>query len=261
MTELSNLQDQFQCFIRSGESEISDAIVPTESVSVATRLGIYRDAYKLRLIESLTTSFPALHSYLGTEEFQKLCCAYIDNHPSSYRSIRWYGDALSAYVKKYYDKPYSYLSELADFEWNMTLAFDAADDAVLRVEDMANVAPESWADLQFTLHSSVMRLNYSWNTIPIWQALINDHELPQWNKSAHPVPWVLWRSPDYMIQFYSLSEAEAWALDAIIQGGSFGALCDGLCQWIPMEEVGMRAASYLKNWIQSGFLSQLNNSE
>ena len=54
------LQDQFQQFILTGLPGINESIVATELVSVDTRLAIYRDGYKLRLIESLTTNFPAL---------------------------------------------------------------------------------------------------------------------------------------------------------------------------------------------------------
>lgn len=257
MNELLHVQDEFQRFILLGHSTINELIVSDTLVPVETRLGIYRDAYKLRLIESLTTTFPALHVYLGTEAFQKLCSAYINAHPSSYRSIRWYGDVLAEFIKHYYDKPYAYLAELAEFEWKMSLAFDAADDCVLRIDEMAAVPPESWAGLQFIMHSSVQRLNYHWNIIPVWQALVNDTDLPEWISNQRVTPWIVWRSPDYMIQFYSLSEEEAWALDAVMQGLSFGELCEGLCQWIEAEEVGMRAASYLKHWIQSGMLARL----
>ncbi|MBL7480453.1 HvfC/BufC N-terminal domain-containing protein [Legionella bononiensis] len=261
MTELLNLQSQFQKFLLTGHSDIKNSIEQTERVLIDTRLGIYRDAYKLRLIESLTTSYPALHAYLGTEEFNKLCSSYIDAHPSTYRSIRWYGDALADFVQHYYDKPYAYLAELADFEWKMTLAFDAADDQVLRIQDMGNVPAESWAGLQFTLHPSVQRLNYFWNAIPVWHTLINDQDLPEWNKSANAVSWVVWRTQDYLIQYYSLSEEEAWALDAVRQGLSFGELCEGLCHWVAVDEVGMRAASFLKSWIQNGILSHLLSSD
>ncbi|MCL9684689.1 HvfC/BufC N-terminal domain-containing protein [Legionella maioricensis] len=257
MTELPHTQEQFQKFIFSGQSEINDSIVQTERVSVDTRLAIYRDAYKLRLIESLTTTFPAVHAYLGTEAFEEVCNSYIDAHPSSYRSIRWFGDVLAEFLQNYYAKKYSFLAELADFEWKMTLAFDAADKSVLHIADMANVPPESWAGMKFTLHPSVQRVNYFWNAIPLWQTLINDHELPELENASVATSWILWRSPDYIIQFYSLSEEEAWAIDALIQGLSFGQLCEGLCQWINAEEVGLRAASYLKNWIQNGMVSEL----
>jgi hypothetical protein len=257
MTELTRVQEQFQKFIFSGQSEINKSIVQTERVSVDTRLAIYRDAYKLRLIESLTTTFPAVHAYLGTEAFQEVCTNYIAAHPSSYRSIRWFGDVLAEFLRNYYEKKYSFLAELADFEWKMTLAFDAKDTQVLHIADMANVSPESWVGMQFILHPSIQRVNYFWNAIPLWQTLINDQELPELQSASIATSWILWRSPDYIIQFYSLSEEEAWAIDALIQGLSFGQLCEGLCQWINAEEVGLRAASYLKNWIQNGMVSEL----
>lgn len=261
MNDLFYLQDQLQHFILSGNSEIIDAIIPTERVSADDRLAIYRDAYRLRLIESLSTSFPALHLYLGTEEFKKLCASYIDQNPSSYRSVRWFGDALSEFLKRYYDKSCAYLAELADFEWKMTLAFDAADDPVLTIDDMAVVPPEAWAGMRFILHSSVQRLNYCWNAISVWQGLVHDRDLPAWSDNSKATSWVLWRSSDYLVQFYSMTEEEAWALDAVIQGLSFGVLCEGLCRWVTAEEVGMKAASYLKGWIQKGILSQRVSSD
>ncbi|ARB92043.1 DUF2063 domain-containing protein [Legionella longbeachae] len=256
MTELLNLQEQFQKFLLSGQSNIVDSIIQTELVSADTRLGIYRDAYRLRLIECLSSNFPALHTYLGTEQFNELATLYINAHPSSYRSIRWYGDLLPDFIKSQYPQ-YPNLAELADFEWKMSLAFDAVDAHVVRVEDMASVAPEAWGGLQFILHPSLQRINYVCNSIPLWQALTHEQKLPELQQSSEPTAWVLWRKPEYLIQFYSLSCEEAWALDNLLQGISFGTLCEGLCHWINPEEVGMQAASYLKGWIQNGMISQL----
>ncbi|KGP62544.1 hypothetical protein EP47_11120 [Legionella norrlandica] len=260
MSTLLTLQKQFQEFIYSGQSSIKESIVQTELVPSETRLGIYKDSYRLRLIECLAANYPTLHAYLGTEEFEKLSTGYIAAYPSSYRSIRWYGDLLPEFIKNYYSKSCYYLYELAELEWKMTLAFDAADDSVVKVEDMAYIPPESWPNMQFVLHPSVHRLNFYWNVFPLWQTLTNNQDIPELNDSPIATAWVLWRGKDYIIQYYSLSEEEAWALDAMIQGMSFGALCEGLCQWIPEEEVGMKAASYLKNWIQNGLLSQCNTN-
>ncbi|HAT8907783.1 TPA: DUF2063 domain-containing protein [Legionella pneumophila subsp. pneumophila] len=256
MKSLLTLQAQFQEFIYSGQGSIKESIVPTKLVSTETRLNIYKDGYRLRLIECLAANYPALYAYLGTEEFEKLSARYIDSYPSAYRSIRWYGDRLPELIKKYYAKSCYYLYELAELEWKMTLAFDAADDTVLNVEEMAAVPPESWAEMGFVLHSSVHRLDFCWNVFSLWQALVNNLEIPELKDSPAATGWVLWRGQNYIIQYYSLSEEEAWALDALIQGSSFGAICEGLCQWMPAEEVGMKAASYLKNWIQNGLLSQ-----
>ncbi len=258
MNELAQLQQQFQQFILSSQAEIKKSIVQTETVSVDMRLAIYKDAYKLRLIECLTVSFPAVHSYLGTEAFSEVCGSYIEAYPSTYRSIRWFGDRLAEFLYSYYDKKYSFLAELADFEWKMTLAFDAPDKPVVEVADMATVPAESWEGMKFTFHPSIQRLNYFWNAIPLWQALVKDEDLPELHQATKTTSWVLWRAPDYINQFCSLSEQEAWALDTLINGLPFGHLCEGLCQWMPAEEVGMHAASYLKSWIQSGMVSELH---
>lgn len=258
MNDLAQLQQQFQQFILSSQAGIKKSIVQTESVSVDTRLAIYQDAYKLRLIECLTVSFPAVHSYLGTEAFSEVCERYIEHYPSTYRSIRWFGDRLAEFLGGYYDKKYFFLVELADFEWKMTLAFDAPDKSVVQVADMATVPAEAWGDMTFTLHPSIQRVNYFWNAVPLWQALVNDEDLPELHQETQITSWMLWRAPDYMTQFCSLSEQEAWALDTLISGLSFGRLCEGLCQWMPADEVGMQAASYLKNWIQSGMVAELH---
>jgi hypothetical protein len=238
MSTLEQLQANFQQYILSGESDIIHSILSTKEVSADKRLSIYRDAYGFRLIECLATNFPSLHSYLGTEEFHNLCRSFIHEHPSSFRSIRWFGDALADFIKKYYTTRYAFLAELADFEWKMTLAFDAEDASVVKIEDMAAVPADAWGDLSFSVHPSAQRVNYSWNVIPLWQALAADEELPSMNESTIK-PWLIWRNQDYLIKFYSLSQEEAWMLDGIKQGLSF-------------------AASYLKSWIQKGILSQLH---
>ena len=257
MSVLLKLQEEFQRFLLTGQSDIDLSIVSTEKVGAETRLGVYKNAYKLRLIESLTVSYPGLYQYLGTEGFEKLAHAYIDANPSNYRSIRWYGDTLAEFIHGYYKKDFAYLAELAEFEWKMSLAFDAADEEVVRIEDMARVQPESWASLQFIAHPSIQRMSFFWNVVPIWQALIKEQDIPELIQQKEATGWVAWRAPDLVVQFYSLAPEEAWALDVTMQGLSFGELCEGLCQWVAVDEVGLRAASYLKNWIQKGMLAKL----
>ena len=76
------------------------------------------------------------------------------------------------------------------------------------------------------------------------------------SKNAIVEPWVLWRHA-YLNRFYLLPEDEAWAMDAWLEGRPFGELCEGLCQWHAEEAVGPRAASLLKNWIQSGLVTEI----
>ena len=59
------------------------------------RLGIYRDAYRVRLIEALDDIYSVLHKLLGDETFVSLAEMFIAANPSVHRSIRWYGRELA----------------------------------------------------------------------------------------------------------------------------------------------------------------------
>lgn len=245
MRNLERLQDQFQNYLLTNQREIQKSIVNTEKVSVDQRLFIYLDGYRCRLIDCLAANFPMLSSYLGFDDFSALAMDYMALHPSSFRSIRWFGDKLPAFLKLN-NQPF--LAELAEFEWSMTLAFDAADETTLKVEEMATIPPKAWATIRFKPHASLNLMNFNWNTVEIWEALSNESKPPK-PKNTKSETWVLWRR-DYINRYYSLTVDEAWAIDALIKGKTFGELCEGLCHWFDEEEVGRRAASLLKGWIE-----------
>lgn len=256
MPDLLNLQCQFQNYLLANQMAVQQSIVNTEKVSALKRLNIYQDAYRARLLETLASNYPILNRYLGCQAFQKIGDAYIDQYPSPFRSIRWFGDKLPDYLKEDEENSYPYLSELAQFEWTLTLAFDAADEELVALEQMATIPPESWAKMRFITHPSVHCMHFNWNIVAIWQALSKEETPPDPVKSEQPMPWLIWRY-DYKSRFSSLVEDEAWAINTLQQGASFGELCAGLCEWVSEEEVGLRAASLLKGWIQSDLLTKI----
>jgi hypothetical protein len=255
MNALLKVQRQFQEFILKNISGMEDLIQSTQHVTATKRLSIYQEGYQLRLIECLASNYPGLHAYLGHEAFDILSRAYIATHPSSFRSIRWYGAELAAFIRDEYVSGTAFLSELADFEWNMTLAFDAADASVMTVADMAAVPQECWVQMILKMHPSLKRVNYFSNAVLVWQSIVHQKSPPSWQAGTQATAWTIWRSSDHMIHYSSLSEEEAFVLDAMMGNQSFGALCEGLCQWVAEEEVGLRAASYLKGWIEKGVIS------
>jgi hypothetical protein len=257
MRELRKLQTNFQHYLLNGDDGLKQSIVNTKPVSIETRLGIYKDSYQIRLVESLASNYPCLQRLLGEEAFQRLGLAYVVTNPSHFRSIRWFGDQLPNYLQQNPDSNYPYLSEMAEFEWNMTLSFDASDTATVTIEEMATLPAEAWAELVLVLHPSVQRMNFFWNVVPMWQCLVEEKPIGNPVKLEESTPWILWRK-DYLNRFNSLSDEEAWALDSAIKGSTFSDICEGLCQWNEEEAVGMRAASFLKSWIQSGLIARID---
>lgn len=255
MSKLLDVENKFQNYLLHSNHDIFNHVVGTCKVPADIRLGIYENAYRARLHEALMTTYPALQNYLGDEQFEELCFAYIDSHPSEFRSIRWFGDKLDSFMDA--NIPYQefpYLSELAKLEWTMSLVFDAANAPVLQLENMQNVPPEAWGTMRLQIHPSAYRLSFAWNTVQIWQAIdVPTAPHPQQTKPTH---WLFWRK-EHSSQFCSLPEDEAWAINGIINELTFGELCEGLCQWVEEKDAGMHAASLLKGWITAGLISEV----
>lgn len=255
MTRLPQIQDAFQGYLLRGDDAVEALVVGTERVPIATRLSIYGDGYCSRLIEALQANFPVLSELLGEVDFASLGTAYVRSHDSPFFSIRYYGNGLADFLAtapEYSGAPV--LAELARWEWMMTEVFDAADAGAVGVADLAQLAPQEWAELRFGLHPSVRRLALAWNAPQIWNAVSDKEEPPEVEFSAVPVEWVLWRQ-ELRTYFRSLQPGEAGALEAVRDGQSFGELCALLCAEFGEDAAPARAAGFLRGWVESGMLT------
>lgn len=254
MRDLEALQEQFQSYLLQQPSSIENDIIATAKVPAAVRLAIYQNAYYSRLLEVLQQDFAELNALLGEEMFSELAHNYIEAHPSRYKSVRWFGSYLPHFLQltaPYNESPWLY--ELALFEWTLIQAFDACDQPVLTIEEMAAIAPEKWADMRFILQASFSRLNLHWNVVSFWKEKENK---PSLQASEQAIDWVVWRMGQD-VQFYSLSADQAYMLDAMADNQDFGTICAGLCTWVKEEEVALHAAQLLKRFIADQMITMI----
>jgi hypothetical protein len=235
-----------------GDASILAAVNETPDVPVATRLGIYSDAYRIRLHDALASNFPRLQEFLG-DEFSALALQYIDRHPSRFSSIRWYGEQLPAMLRTA-RAAHPWLAELASFEWAVGTAFDAANAAPLTLEALAALSPEQWPALRIEFHPSVQRLQLRTNAPQLFKALTDEQSPPEPGSSDTEHAWLVWRQ-ELATRYRSLGENEAAAFDTMRGGGSFEDLCERLCEWHAEDEVPLHAATLLKQWLHEGCVS------
>jgi hypothetical protein len=255
MSRLTHIQNDFQSFLLRGDAAVEAHVVGTERVPIATRLGIYGEGYRARLIEALQANFPILTKLLGEGDFATLATAYVRAHESPFFSVRYYGNALAEFLATEADYAGApVLAELARWEWAMTEVFDAADAAPIGPGDLARVTPDEWADLRFDWHPSVRRLELAWNAPQIWKAVGDDAEPPEVTLETNPVRWLLWRQ-ELRSYFRSLAAEEALVLDAARQGESFGGVCSLLSGIFGDAAAPAHAASFLRAWVGSGLLT------
>lgn len=254
MSSLLALQRQFQAYVLALEAEIAANIADTAQTDTSTRLAIYANAYRLRLIAALREDYPKLRELLGADGFDQLARTYVACCPSQQPNIRWFGQQLPALLRiqaPYREQPV--LAEMAVFELALRTAFDAADEKVVPMGAVAAIPPHAWPTLRPMLHSSVQRLDLTWNAVAIWQALDRGQAPIAPQRMESPVPWVVWRK-GLNPNFRSLDAGEARALDAVIDGADVQALCEGASTWNAAEEIPALVARWLKTWLADGMV-------
>lgn len=251
---LRDLQTQMQAQVMAGANASPAYVTNAPPLSPAARLGIYQTAYVSRLTGALRTNFVKLHLVLGDDVFDAAAADFIAAHPSTTRSIRWFGSQFSAFLQS--RAPYDaqpILAELARFEWTLSEVFDAGDRLARGRELFLQTPPERWGELSFTFHPTMRILSLHWNTVALWQALDQGADAPAPQKSPDAVHWLLWRH-ELRNLFRSIDNAEFEALTTAMAGLTFAQICERLKEVIDEEQIPLRAAGLLASWADSGIL-------
>ena len=263
MSDLRTLQHDFLAYLLDGDPAIADAIVDQAADSDQggrdTRLGIYANAYRLRLRETLETDHEMLGLYLGDDLWDQLADGYIQDQPSTFRSLRQYGDALPTWLAGHEPfSEHSQIAELAAFERRLLSAFDAPDAPraePAQLAELAERAPEHWPGLTLRFHPSVQPFPVTTDCIPIWQALKAGQTPPP--VESDPATWLLWRGEDRLTEFRSMPEHEALLLTHFLNGGDFADACELLLPFFDAEAIAGSALALLSGWLRDGLVREL----
>jgi hypothetical protein len=256
MTSLEELQRVFARDLLQDSAQATTLITDAPPVPPATRLDVYRNAYSARLVEALETDYPALKHLTGEDVFVDICHAYIRSHPSTYRSLRWYGQRLAGFLEQ--DAVNAAAAEMARFEWGFVEAFDARDVDVLSEPDMAGIAPERWPGITVRFHPSTQRIPLSWNTVENWQAAKEGEPASTPARQTETQSCLIWRE-GLVTRYRTLEPDEARALESMAEGATFAALCEQLSENYEDEiEAALRAASLLKTWLAHGLVTEMS---
>jgi hypothetical protein len=253
---LAELEREVQSHVLAG-GELPAALAALVAPPAEERWRIYTEAYRLRLIEALTAQYPALAARLGADEFAARVDGFITATPSVFRSVRDYGGELGAYLRACGGSlEDELLAELAEFEWQLAGAFDAADLEASTAADVATVPPEGWAALRFRTVPSLRCTPTSTNAVDAWRATQATPPLPP--PPAERIPhadWLIHRR-HFEPEFRPLAPGEGVALAALGGGASFGELCERLAAEHG-EAAALKAATWLKGWLLEGLLRKV----
>ena len=244
---LKQLQSEFKeyLFTGSNEDELAVKIKNINNINSNLRLDIYGNAYFIRLQEALAHDFPVLLALMGDESFGREMADYLQHYPSTNPSLRYIGQNLSLWFKK---KSKYELSELAQLEWAILNAFDAADADHLTADTLHAIPHEQWHQLRFSFHPSISLLTVNSNLFEIWKACLSKNNIPE-IESIYPESLVI-SCTDRGPAIQSISPAYQSLFKALADNKSFGDACDQLSQLELQQNESNIAAQFLTLAIQ-----------
>jgi hypothetical protein len=267
--KLSELQSLFQSAVLTGDAEdaaILDIVAPPRDADRPTMMGVYVNAYRLRLAEFLDEDYPALRVLLGDDDFEALVEAYIDENPSRLRNARWYTTRLPEFMQESESwSANAFAIGLALFERALTDAYDAADAPAQSIETLAEFSPQDWPRLGFTFHPSLRLIEVAAGVLDAYGAATADEDearsaeedegaLEDRPMDANESETIaIWRS-DLDPAYRQLDPDEYLALFEAMEGQSFGDICQLVAFQNEGQSATERLARFLVTWFSEGLV-------
>jgi hypothetical protein len=229
------------------------------------RLGVYANAYFVRIHDALRSDFGALARALGPAAFHDLVKTYLMAHPPSHPSLRHAGEALDRFLETepfagIFARRCAYAADLARLEWALTEAFDAEDAPLLTRQDLSGVAPDAWSGLRLGTSPPLRVLSLRWPVQGVRERFDQEGEEECWDSppalESRATHLRVWRREE-TVYYREIPALEAELLRKLKRGEDFGALCEGVAHVVGEESAAARTAAFLEAWLSAGLLSAL----
>lgn len=145
----------------SVEEMAASYIRPNDRLSSFERLEIYNRQYWFRLITAVSEDFPTLNALLGSERFDPLILAYLNENPSTSWTLRDLGAKLPGFLKahpEFTGRRHRLAVDVARLEWAYVDAFDRKHRTPLTTEEAQAIGSDSRVSLQ--PHLQLLELSY-----------------------------------------------------------------------------------------------------
>ncbi len=227
-------------------------------MSAMARVDIYNGMYFLRLLDMVREDFPITEAALGAEVFRDLCADFLAALPPSKPTARDTGERWPEFLaaRPPAAQP-AWLPDLARLEWAIADVFDDPDAPLLDGGQLAGITPERLVALPLRFVPAHRLLRCTFAADDLWRDL-------EAHRSATPAPRtvLVWRQdqaaatgpPVSRIRNRALPDAEAGVVDQLVDGTTFGALCEHLGEGRDEAAAAALAIECLGRWIGDGLL-------
>ena len=255
MNDLRAMQLQLADALRGGRTPLPGSLRGDDKADEASRLAVYQQGYRMRLREALATEFAGL-ALLAGRRFSPLLDDYVAAQPSTHFNIRWHGAGLARFLA--HASPWceqAELAEMAQLDWAISTAFDAADHATVSASDLAGLAPEAWAALRLHPLPHAQLLRCTCNIDAFRRAADRSGPRPPLRRWRRPRHLLVWR-PALDVHYRQVAPGELPALLGTLNGETFAHLCERLAERHGTSALP-RMAALLAQWLGEGLIGRL----
>ena len=153
------------------ESSDNPYVQDSEHFSASSRLFVYQQGYRLRLLECMQAEFPALHLYLGENLFSMFVFGYLQRRPSTHYSLYELGADFANFLattrpapQQVPDSLSAYLAlpqQLAEVERARSCALrNIGCESLNKRRTLTELVPLSWPSIQLPATSTVVSADY-----------------------------------------------------------------------------------------------------
>ncbi len=215
-------------------------------------MGIYRNAYRARLIGALESGYERTRRWVGDDAFEAAAAHYILTQPPH----SWTLDAFGAQFPEVLAGLFAgdpEVAELAWLEWQMQQAFGAVDLPELGAAQLgsAGLDESDWENLRFTMAAGFTAREVSHDLSGLWAQLREDTAQQAENPARADYALIVWRRA-MQPHFRLLELTEFSALSHLINGATLGQTGTAL------EQVGSDPAQlgqWLATWLGEGLFA------
>ncbi|SME99038.1 HvfC/BufC N-terminal domain-containing protein [Pseudogulbenkiania subflava] len=197
----------------------------------AAGLAVYRNNYRVGLIDTLAYAYPVLGQLVGEEFFRALAREYVKRHASHSGNLHRYGAAFGDFLDSFeHVRHLPYLADVARLEWHVHRSYYAADATPPDLAVLATLEPERWGELRFGLADDVAVVASPWPIATIWLAHQPDSGVPLPERLGDHAETALVTRSAGTVKVERLDPATAAFLLALQQGAMLEAATNAALQ-------------------------------
>lgn len=255
MSSLALRQAEFMAQLCNDELALPDGWTSRH----AQGLAIYRNNYRVTLVDALADTFQRTARWVGEDAFHQAAAHHVIAHPPTGWTLDDVGYGFDATLAELFANDPE-VSELAWVEWSMHQAFGAVDAGPLSAEGFAAATSEfddeDWGSLCLIFLPRTASRILHHDIAAMWHALDADVFSPLAFQLDTQVSCHVYREGERPT-FLVAPASEHEALKAMMEGASFGDIIQMLADQSSLESAAAETGAMLGRWLHNGMICNL----